>query len=377
VRARRTVRAVHAVQAVVLVGLLAGPLAYAHADHSVTVVVDGAARSVHSFAPTVGALLSEQGVHPGPHDALTPPASTAVRTGMTVTLTTARPVWVDAGGVSQQTWTVARTVGAFAPWVRARYPGAVLDLAAGTPIPPEGLALSLRLPQHVRLDLAGRWLAELTTATTWSQVLAQAGVRLRSGDRVATTAPVPTTGATVVLTTVGVDQRDVVVSVPYATHQVADAGLPVGTQLVSQAGLDGLVEQVWAVTLRDGRPIGQRLVAEHTLRPTRDAVIRVGTATPAPAAPPAPVAPPPVTAAGSGGGLDWTALADCESGGNPTAVGGGGAYFGLYQFSLGAWASVGGSGNPASASPAQQTYRAQLLYDREGRAAWPACGALL
>lgn len=68
------------------------------------------------------------------------------------------------------------------------------------------------------------------------------------------------------------------------------------------------------------------------------------------------------------------AIAQCESGGNPSAVGGGGAYRGLYQFDQQTWNSVGGTGDPAAASPAEQTKRAQILYSQRGSAPWPTCG---
>jgi soluble lytic murein transglycosylase-like protein len=67
------------------------------------------------------------------------------------------------------------------------------------------------------------------------------------------------------------------------------------------------------------------------------------------------------------------AIASCESGGDPTAVNAGG-YYGKYQFDLGTWASVGGSGNPADASEGEQDYRASLLYSRAGASPWPVCG---
>ena len=82
---------------------------------------------------------------------------------------------------------------------------------------------------------------------------------------------------------------------------------------------------------------------------------------------------------GSGLGLDslnWSALARCESGGNPRAVNSAG-YYGLYQFSVGTWRGVGGSGMPHRASAQEQTYRAQLLYKRSGARPWPYCGKLL
>ncbi|NHC13773.1 transglycosylase SLT domain-containing protein [Motilibacter sp. E257] len=75
-------------------------------------------------------------------------------------------------------------------------------------------------------------------------------------------------------------------------------------------------------------------------------------------------------------GLNWSALARCESGGNPRAVNPAG-YYGLYQFSVGTWRGVGGSGLPHRASAQEQTYRAQLLYKRSGSRPWPHCGKFL
>jgi hypothetical protein len=67
-------------------------------------------------------------------------------------------------------------------------------------------------------------------------------------------------------------------------------------------------------------------------------------------------------------------IAACESHGNPRAVGGGGAYRGMYQFSFSIWRVVGGSGDPAAASRHEQTWRAWLLLSRHGAGQWPICG---
>jgi hypothetical protein len=67
------------------------------------------------------------------------------------------------------------------------------------------------------------------------------------------------------------------------------------------------------------------------------------------------------------------AIAACESGGDPTAVNAAG-YYGKYQFDMGTWASVGGSGNPAEASEAEQDMRASMLYEQAGSSPWPVCG---
>ncbi len=59
-----------------------------------------------------------------------------------------------------------------------------------------------------------------------------------------------------------------------------------------------------------------------------------------------------------------------ESGGN-YATNTGNGYYGAYQFSLGTWRSVGGSGLPSDASPAEQDMRAQMLYSQRGCSPWP------
>lgn len=69
------------------------------------------------------------------------------------------------------------------------------------------------------------------------------------------------------------------------------------------------------------------------------------------------------------------AIAACESGGDPGAVGGGGLYRGKYQFDLQTWRSVGGAGDPASAPEAEQDRRAAMLYAKAGATPWPVCGS--
>jgi Transglycosylase-like domain len=66
-------------------------------------------------------------------------------------------------------------------------------------------------------------------------------------------------------------------------------------------------------------------------------------------------------------------IAACESGGDPTAIGGGGAYRGKYQFTRETWRALGGEGDPAAAPEAEQDRRALVLYERSGAASWPAC----
>jgi hypothetical protein len=128
---------------------------------------------------------------------------------------------------------------------------------------------------------------------------------------------------------------------------------------VTTPGVDGQKVTRYRVTVVDGVETAREVIDENvTVQPVTEQAT-VGTK-PKPANSP------------TADGLNWAALAKCESGGNPRAVNPAG-YYGLYQFSLSTWASVGGSGNPIDASPDEQTYRAQLLYKKAGAGQW-GCG---
>lgn len=73
----------------------------------------------------------------------------------------------------------------------------------------------------------------------------------------------------------------------------------------------------------------------------------------------------------------WAALARCESGGNPRAVGGGGRYFGAFQFTPAAWRDGGGTGHPLDHDYGTQLAVAQRLQAKRGWGQWPHCSRRL
>ena len=67
-------------------------------------------------------------------------------------------------------------------------------------------------------------------------------------------------------------------------------------------------------------------------------------------------------------------IAECESGGDPTAVSADGRYRGKFQFSRETWKEYGGRGSdPAKASESHQDRIALRLYRARGTDPWPAC----
>lgn len=72
-------------------------------------------------------------------------------------------------------------------------------------------------------------------------------------------------------------------------------------------------------------------------------------------------------------GVNWDAVAACESGGN-WKINTGNGYYGGLQFTMGTWRSNGGSGSPHTASREEQIRVANNVLKTQGIGAWPVCG---
>ena len=73
-------------------------------------------------------------------------------------------------------------------------------------------------------------------------------------------------------------------------------------------------------------------------------------------------------------GVNWDAIAKCESGGN-WAINTGNGFYGGLQFSPATWTANGGTGMPNQASREEQIRVAENVYKTQGIGAWPTCGA--
>jgi LysM repeat protein len=92
---------------------------------------------------------------------------------------------------------------------------------------------------------------------------------------------------------------------------------------------------------------------------------------------PSAVAPVSAPAPASSGGVNWSAIASCESGGNWSIDTGNGFYGGL-QFTQQTWLGYGGGQYAPSAnlaSESQQIAVAERVVAGQGIGAWPVCGA--
>jgi uncharacterized protein YabE (DUF348 family) len=208
----------------------------------------------------------------------------------------------------------------------------------------------------------------ITTARTVTGALAQGEIALGPHDLVhpgRSTTPRTGMGIHVVRVRFRVEHSSL--RVGYNVIRKPDAHMARGQSKVVRHGRTGITRLTYRVVLHDGKFDHRTVMKRTVVRSVVDQVVHYGTKKPASTS----------RAHRSVDNLNWHALASCESGNNPRAVGGGGKYFGLYQFTVGTWHSVGGSGKPTSASPSEQTMRAKLLYQRRGAAPWPVCGGKL
>ena len=211
---------------------------------------------------------------------------------------------------------------------------------------------------------------------------------------------VSVTSSTQKVTTETVEAAD-----PHGSVQQESSDLSEGETKVATAGVDGVVRTTYEVTTVGGKEVSRTPVAQVVVTQKVDEVVLVGTGaakkqeskpeqsqgqgqsqgqsqsqgqgqTQAPSA-------SSESSGGSGASTDsnnnqagddgvWAKLAQCESGGNP-ATNTGNGFYGMYQFTLETWQSLGGTGYPHEADAATQTAMAKKLQAQAGWGQWPGC----
>lgn len=349
--------------ALVLLGLVGGSAAYFAAQKALTLTVDGESRTVHTYADTTAEVLADEGLTPAAHDVLLPGAQTHLVDGDTVVLNRARPLTLTVDGVQSEVYTTALSVDDALDQLGYRAQDLVVSANRSERLPLTGMDLSIDTPKKVTLTVDGDKQKLSTTAATTGALLAEQGITLSADDR--TNLDLDESlgdGDKVRVYRVTVTEKTVTEKIDYDTVTTKDTDAYKGTEKVTTAGVEGTEKVTYRVTKTDGKVTDKEELSSTVVTKPVDEEVTVGTKK-----------KPALTA--SADGLNWTALAKCESGGNPKAVNPAG-YYGLYQFSLSTWASVGGSGNPTDASSSEQTARAQKLYARGGAGQW-GCGSHL
>ncbi|MFF3636412.1 ubiquitin-like domain-containing protein [Streptomyces sp. NPDC002250] len=352
-------------QALVVAFLAGGTTAFVAEDKAVQLSVDGRHRTLHTFADDVSGLLAEEGLRVGGHDMVAPAPGTALAGGDEVAVRYGRPVRLKLDGQERQVWTTSPTVDGALRELGVRAEGAYLSSSRSRTIGRAGLSLDVRTERAVTVMADGRARTIRTNAATVREAIEEAGIALRGQDT--TSVPLesfPRDGQTVTVLRVHGFREVREERIPFHVKRVKDHSLFRGTEVVERPGRPGLRQVTYYLRTVNGVREKPRRESSEVVRKPRTQVVKVGTkARPA---------------SGRGAdGLNWRALAACESGGRPNAVDPSGTYGGLYQFDTSTWRSLGGSGRPQDASVREQTNRAKKLYVRRGASPWPHCGPRL
>ncbi|MFD8465205.1 ubiquitin-like domain-containing protein [Streptomyces cyaneofuscatus] len=352
-------------QALVVAFLAGGTTAFVAHDKAVRLDVDGTPRTLHTFADDVTELLADEGVTVGAHDHISPAPGTELDHGDQVTVRYGRPVDLTLDGHHRRVWTTADTVAGALRAFGVRAEGAYLSASPSARIARTGLTLTVRTERTVTFMADGQERTLRTNAATVGEALAQAGITLHGLDATSVDpGSFPRDGQTVSVLRI-TDTREVhEESVPYAVERSEDPELFRGVERVERAGRNGVRRVTYAVRTVNGVRQTPRRTGEELVHRPVSRVVRTGTRQ------------RPASVAGADG-LNWSALAACESGGRAGAVDPSGTYGGLYQFDTQTWQSLGGSGRPQDAPAAEQTYRAKKLYVQRGASPWPHCGRRL
>jgi uncharacterized protein YabE (DUF348 family) len=375
---RRSVK--YGLYGAVLAAVVGGTAAFATAASGtpITLVVDGHSKKIDTSASDVQGVLKDAGYRVDAHDIVAPSLTSDVHNGTKIVLKQGRLLHLVVDGANKDVWTTEPTVSGALEALG--YPTAdFVSVSRSKRLPLTATSIELRTPKPVTVFHDHKTQRVVTTASTVSQLLRDLNVAVAGKDRVN-----PAVGSAI---KPGLDVRVQRITTKLVTHHRSlsysvirhnNSSIYQGQTKVITYGKQGSQAVTYKVVYVDGKVSGRTVTARKTAAQPRAQVEWIGTKIrPQPKPQPAPQpAPQPVV---SNSGLNWDAVAACESGGNWHINTGNGFYGGL-QFDYGTWLSNGGGAYAPRADLAtreQQIAIATKVYNARGSSPWPVCGANL
>ncbi len=379
---RRSVK--YAVAGFALAGVVGGTVAWAATTDDTKTVnlrIDGESTKIHTTAKTVGAALDKAGYPVGAHDVVAPAATERLHNGEEIVLKRGRLLRLTVDGRERDVWVTTPTVeDALA---QLGYPVADFSsVSRDKRLPLSATAIEIRSPKRITIVHDHKTQTVTSTDATVRQLLTDLGIKVDQDDGLfpALTA-VLKNGQRILIQRVVhkflVERQ----SIGYSTKYRQDSSMYTDQSDVARDGKPGVAAVKYAAVYVNGKLARKTRISRTVVAAPVAKIVSVGTqARPAPP-------PPPSTSSGSGSGsappdtsgLNWDAVAQCESGGDWSANTGNGFYGGL-QFDYSTWLANGG-GQYASradlASRDQQIAIANKLYAARGSSPWPVCGQYL
>ncbi len=384
-------------QSVVISALVGGTGAFVALNKPVNVTVDGEAEQVRSFGSTVDDVLAAQDITLEERDQVQPSRSTQVERDMNIVVNKAKDLDLTVDGKPMDEWTNASTVGQALADLGIEHEGAEVSAALDDKIS-DGETIDVTTAKTVNVMADGKTQPVEAAAKTVQDVISEAGIELGADD--ITSAPLTSSvydGQVVNVMRVVNEEKTETEAIKKKVTVKKDSSLPRGEKKVEKKGKDGKREVVYKVRTVNGDEVSREEVSSKDIEKPVEEIVVEGTKAPEKKRESDSKGSRSKDDSGSGGsdnsednysgsmttaqikemlggpGSKWYQVAKCESNFNPRAVNQSNrAHFGLFQFKLATWRSVGGSGNPIDASPQEQFKRAKILQKKAGWGQW-AC----
>ncbi len=371
--------------AALVVALVAGGGVAAAAHKTVAVTIDGQQQEVGTFAGSVEGALGSAGLTISEHDTVAPSVDTAISDGSQIVVERGRLLTLTIDGQTREVWTTATTVEAALAELGQDPAAYKLSADRSREIPVDGLAVTADTLFNASVSVGGAAATDVqSSAKTVGDFLAEQAIVLGPEDTVDPAVTTPLSNGLVinvarVATTTVTEEADVAQP---ADQTVEDSSLAAGTSDVTQQGSPGKDSVTYQVTTVNGEQTAKNEVGRTPITPAVASVITVGTKQQSSSS---------SSSSSSGGsssggsssapvssgssGINWDAIANCESTNN-WSINTGNGYYGGLQFDIGTWLANGGGQYAPRADLAtreQQIAVAETTAASRGTSPW-ACG---
>jgi resuscitation-promoting factor RpfB len=330
-------------------------------DKDVTVDVDGHQTHVRTYDGTIGAVLRDQGIVPGPHDSLSPSPNASVTDGGKIVLERGRLLRLVVDGVATDHWTRSQNLGDALRQLNVLPAGAWVSAGPNSQIPLAGMAVQMRTAKAVTMiDGAGAPRRISTTDATVGDVLRDQRISLGPNDSVNPGLKVPVSaGMQILISRTGVSVITVTQSIAAPVQKIQDPTVNDGVQTITNPGSAGSEIVTYRVTMVNGKESRRDQISVQVTQQPVAKVITEGTK-------PLP------------DDVVWDEIAKCESGGN-WSINTGNGYYGGLQFNEPTWLSNGGAvyaQRADLATKAEQIAIADKVRAARGYEPWQCAGEL-
>jgi resuscitation-promoting factor RpfB len=259
------------------VGLAAGCAMYLQAQKQITVSDRGTARSLKTFAPTVGDALERAKIELGVNDRVSPPAATRLIPGHKIEVLRAKEIVVLINGERRTSSVTGRTVDEVLRELSIVSRGALIAPSPDTPVRPgDEVVVSQSVNSTVIYD--GRTHQVKTNVLTAGGLLRKLGVVLGPHDRVEPSIlAYPSEGSTIRVVRVNSAVETLRSKIDFKTETEPTDKLELGVRKVKRAGVEGVKASHYRILYEDGKVKSRTFLRSEIIREPSIQVTLVGT----------------------------------------------------------------------------------------------------